>query len=512
MVTTPRCVRRALLQLHVNPLHFRQCYRYEVTRRSSGIAVQLQRHLDFRSVLQNASNASNATFRVRCMSASAVTKHVRHFSTGSVRYESPSELHNNGVAGVKFKAPLAGYVDLSPRRRLIEVTGPDAFRFLHGLLTNEPPSGRDGVYATFLNVRGRIMYDVFIYPALHNKKWASQNPVEDPESVTYLIEHDVDVTDQLYKYLTFRKLRENVKLRKLTDWKVWFAWEDHPENLLMRRTSHKPTEYDNDPYLRKTPQFIGANDTRAPGFGVRMVLSEEAESPLWPLRVYEEGRVESFVLADIETYNIRRVMYGIPEGTQEFIPGDMLPMESCIDMMGGINFDKGCYVGQELTTRAKRVGITKRRLVPYMIYDLALADKVPSEIEYDPGFGLPEHITLPYKSPIIPAGTPPKINSRGEVMRAVGKLISRAENIGLANVALDWIDKGDEHERCRIIPSDKSGVLAVDDPALGDNATGLGIKFFRPYWWHDADRVFVPPTNADSEAEAASGSNADSTL
>ncbi|KAK9240737.1 hypothetical protein V1525DRAFT_394832 [Lipomyces kononenkoae] len=509
MASTQTCVRRAFRQLHVNLLHSRQCR--EQIRRSSAIAVQQPRYPDFRPVLPNASNVTLG--RVRCTSASALAKRVRHFSTGSANYESASE-HNNGVAGSKFDVPLAGYVDLSPRRGLIEVTGPDAFRFLHGLLTNEPPPGRDGVYATFLNVRGRIMYDVFVYPALHNKKWASQNPVGDSESVTYIIEHDVDVTDQLYKYLTFRKLRENVTLRKLADWKVWFAWEDNPENLLMRRTNHKPTEYDSDPYLSKTPQFIGANDTRAPGFGVRMVLSKEAESPLWPLRVYEEGRVESFVLADIETYNIRRIMYGIPEGTQDFIPGDMLPMESCIDMMGGINFDKGCYVGQELTTRAKRVGITKRRMVPYMIYDLA-SDKVPSEIEYDPWFELPEGVTLPYKSPIIPAGTQPKINSRGEVMRAVGKLISRTENIGLANAALDWVDKAEEEaepEQCRVIPTDNSGGLALNDPALGDKTTGLGIKFFRPYWWHDADRVFVPPANADSEASAASGSNGDTTV
>ncbi|KAK9332895.1 hypothetical protein V1520DRAFT_211107 [Lipomyces starkeyi] len=503
MVTTPRCgsVRRALMQLHVNPAHSSRRF-HGLIRQPSAIRVSQERSLGVRSVLPRAS------FRLRCTSGSA--KYVSQCSTEAENYESKSE-NGNASTSIKFDLPLAGYVDLSPQRGLIEVTGLDAFRFLHGLLTNEPPSGHEGVYATFLNVRGRIMYDVFIYPALHNKKWVSENPVEDPESETYLIEHDVHVTDQLYKYLTFRKLREKVKLRKVTDWKVWFAWEDDPRNLLMRRTRRMPTKYDSDPYLRKTPPFIGANDARAPGFGVRMVLSNNAESPLWPLRVYEEGRVESFVYADIATYNVRRIMYGIPEGTQEFSPGDMLPMESCVDMMGGINFDKGCYVGQELTTRAKRVGITKRRMVPYMIYDLA-SDKIPSGIEYNPDFELPEGITLPYKSPIIAANTQPKINSRGEVARSVGKLISRTANVGLASVALDWIDNGEEVERCRLVPSDINGALTLDDLASGVKTRGIGIKFFRPYWWHDADKVFVPPAKEEPEVNAETDSNASNAL
>lgn len=86
-----------------------------------------------------------------------------HYSTAS----SPASEHTHdtslqfeqpGGAGLTTPArlstiPLAGYVDLSQRRALIEVSGKDAFRFLHGLLTNEPPIGTDGIYASFLNVR-----------------------------------------------------------------------------------------------------------------------------------------------------------------------------------------------------------------------------------------------------------------------------------------------------------------------------------------------------------------------
>ncbi|KAK9481009.1 hypothetical protein V1514DRAFT_65167 [Lipomyces japonicus] len=384
--------------------------------------------------------------------------------------------------------PLSGFVDLSPRRGLIEVTGPDAKRFLHGLLTNEPPEGPDGVYAVFLNVKGRILYDVFIYPTLHNPKWVKTNASADSDAQTYLIECDNLIADKLLKYMTFRKLRDKVNIKKRNDWKVWFAWEDDIQNLQDRQAAHQPTELDLFPFLVKTPNFIGADDTRAPGFGVRMVLSNDAESPLWPLRVYEEGRVENFVKSDLHTYDIRRIEYGIPEGLDDFKPDDLLPMETCIDMMGGINFSKGCYVGQELTTRAKRVGITRKRLLPYSLYDLQ-SETPPESIQYLTGFTLPLNQIIEYRSPIVAAGDKPKLNSRGEVARSIGRIISIKNNIGLAIVSMDWIEKGPFAERSRVVPHTENGDLFLKDADNADEHKGIGIRFFKPYWWQDAEGV-----------------------
>ncbi|KAK9468951.1 hypothetical protein V1512DRAFT_258285 [Lipomyces arxii] len=360
---------------------------------------------------------------------------------------------------------LCGYVDLSPRRGLIEVTGPDAFRFLHGLMTNEPPKTYAGTYATFLNVRGRIMWDVFVYFALHNKKWATTHDLRD-EDTTYLIEHDVAVSDQLFKYLTFRKLRDKVNISKTTDWKVWFTWED------------------DGPGVRATPQFIGADDTRAPGFGVRTVLSTDAANPLWPLRVYEEGRVELFEEYDIANYDVRRIMHGVPEGVADLAPGEMLPIESNIDMMGGIDFEKGCYVGQELTTRAKRVGVATRRVVPYMLYNLEGSE--PADIVFAPEYALQGE--LQYKAPIIQADTQPKLNSRGEIAKTVGKVLSRTGNIGLATVKVDIIES-EEQPRLRPIMGTPETGLELQDAKLADEKKGIGLKVFRPYWWGQEKEV-----------------------
>ncbi|KAK7203515.1 hypothetical protein BZA70DRAFT_296862 [Myxozyma melibiosi] len=416
--------------------------------------------------------------------------HHRRYSTFSPpattapQHEIADAAETTPPEGVWTSAvPLAGFVDLSPRRSLIEVSGKDAFRFLHGLLTNEPPLGNDGVYAAFLNVRGRVMYDAFIYPTSHNKKWTTMNPPSDePDAQTYLVEHDSTVTTQLLTYLKFRKLRDKVTLRTVEDWKVWYAWEDFPENLMMRRMAGAPTEYDLNPYMRKPPAFIGADDTRAPGFGVRIVLSTEAPDPLWPLRVYEEGRVERFVEADLETYDLRRIQYGIPEGTEDLSPGNILPMESCIDMMGGINFKKGCYVGQELTTRTKHIGVVPRRVVPYALYDLS--QSAPESPEYNPDLALPAPAQLGYKSPIIPAADQPKLNAKGEIARPLGSLISRHGNVGLATVRMAAIEQSQSgSEACfRVLPRKVDGE-GFDLESAGQPNRGIGIKLFRPYWW-----------------------------
>ena len=50
-------------------------------------------------------------------------------------------------------------------------------------------------------------------------------------------------------------------------------------------------------------------------------------------------------------YTIHRMLQGVPEGSKEIHMGSSLPLESCIDYMHGVDFRKGCYIGQELTAR-----------------------------------------------------------------------------------------------------------------------------------------------------------------
>src|SRR5206468_343682 len=108
-------------------------------------------------------------------------------------------------------------------------------------------------------------------------------------------------------------------------------------------------------------------------------------------------------LADASAYEAHRIALGVPRGGLDFIYGDAFPHETDMDQLGGIDFDKGCFVGQEVVSRIEHRGTARTRVVP---------------VAFD-GFA-PE------------AGTPV---SAGD--KAVGTLGSGAEGRGLALLRLD---------------------------------------------------------------------------
>ncbi|KNH07424.1 transferase CAF17 [Perkinsela sp. CCAP 1560/4] len=68
-----------------------------------------------------------------------------------------------------------------------------------------------------------------------------------------------------------------------------------------------------------------------------------------------------------EEFNDLRYSHGIPEGMGEFCRGSSLPTQYNYDYLGGIDFTKGCYLGQELTSRTHFTGVTRRRIVPFLV-------------------------------------------------------------------------------------------------------------------------------------------------
>lgn len=60
---------------------------------------------------------------------------------------------------------------------------------------------------------------------------------------------------------------------------------------------------------------------------------------------------------------------GIPEGPLQIPRGQAIPLEYGIDLLGGISFSKGCYLGQELVARTHHRGVIRKRLVPAMILE-----------------------------------------------------------------------------------------------------------------------------------------------
>jgi len=115
----------------------------------------------------------------------------------------------------------------------------------------------------------------------------------------------------------------------------------------------------------------------------------------------------------------------VPEGQDELIRESALPQESNIDFMGGIDYRKGCYVGQELTIRTHHTGVVRKRVLPVMLY--GLDESMPGSLEYLPEKDLGVE-GIPRETSIG------RVDKRG---RSAGKWLVGVGNIGLGLCRLE---------------------------------------------------------------------------
>jgi len=293
--------------------------------------------------------------------------------------------------------PLSGFARLTSRR-LILLTGRDAPRFLQGLTTrNIPPatsqSDQDptkGLYSAFLNASGRVLHDVFIYPGVPHRVTARESP-------SFVIEVDSEEVHTLAKHLKRYKLRANIRVDILEDYELaaWSVWDEG--------NSVGPT-------ARLEEDGASCTDERADKMGSRILLPRDVKPEL-------DGEE-----APLQSYNVRRILGGVAEGQSEIFRESALPLESNMDYMGGIDFQKGCYVGQELTIRTRHTGVVRKRILPVQLYESA---RPPEQLQYDPS----QQLAKP------PQGTDIKgVNKKG---RSTGKWLGGIGNVGLALCRLE---------------------------------------------------------------------------
>jgi len=165
----------------------------------------------------------------------------------------------------------------------------------------------------------------------------------------------------------------------------------------------------------------GGADPR-PGMGSRWI--EDFGSPSKEL---EELEKQGSKVADRD-YKIHRMLNGIAEGQTEIVGMSALPQESNIDFFGGIDFYKGCYLGQELTIRTHHTGVVRKRILPCQIYD---EDHVISEDQTMPEFLEDTKVSLP-----PPESNMSKSSSKAKG-RSTGKWLDGVGNIGLALCRLE---------------------------------------------------------------------------
>lgn len=345
------------------------------------------------------------------------------------------------------RPPISGLAALSSRQ-LLSVSGPDAAKFLQGIITANVVSNKgeprtDAFYTGFLNATGRVLHDVFIYPFRGGSGASAQ------EQDGFLVEVDAAQINVLAKYIKRYKLRAKVALRTIDPGEiaVWHAWNDTPGARLN---------------LASNESRIVFEDPRAPGLGYRIIQLAGQKPPEVDISQAPE-----------EAYTIRRYLHGVAEGQDEILREQALPLESNMEYMNGVDFHKGCYVGQELTIRTKHRGVVRKRILPCVIYEKDKA--APSSLHYEPESGSPETLT----ADMIPTET--SIGRSGKRGRSAGKWLRGVGNIGLGLCRLEIMTDV-------VLPGEQAAATFKDGDEFElewgeeDNKSSVKVKAFVPDW------------------------------
>jgi len=207
-----------------------------------------------------------------------------------------------------------------PNRGLISVLGPDAAPFLDNLLTVSISGLQkgDARYGALLTPQGKMIVDGLIVATDDG----------------FAIDCPRALAGDLVRRLGFYKLRAKVDIaNRSDDWAVIVGWKEG---------------------LVPPDAVVSFIDPRYAALGWRSIIEAAHRPPL----------------SDPEAdYDPHRVALGIPEGGRDFIYGDAFPHEADMDQLHGVDFAKGCYVGQEVVSRMQHRGTARTRCVPIRFID-----------------------------------------------------------------------------------------------------------------------------------------------
>ena len=214
---------------------------------------------------------------------------------------------------------------LLPDRGVVKVAGDDARKFLNGLITGDTARLAPGraVFAALLTPQGKIIVDFIVAEA------------EASDGGGFFLDCPRALAPELTARLNFYKLRAKVVV------------EDLSETLGVLAI------WDND---RRADYGLCYPDPRLPALGARCMLPPHLAG-----RAAADLGAE---LIDASVYEAHRIGLGVPRGGADFIYGDAFPHESDMDQLRGVDFDKGCFVGQEVVSRIEHRATARTRVVP----------------------------------------------------------------------------------------------------------------------------------------------------
>ncbi len=252
-----------------------------------------------------------------------------------------------------------------PDRGVLRITGDDATKLLDGIFTCDLArvTLTDARLGALLSPQGKILFDFLMIAA------------PDSEGGGYYLDCAKSIVADFAKRLNFYKLRAKLDIRNaIDDYLILAEWGD---------------------VSGPAGQSMAFADPRTTALGRRIILQQDKQN-LFSCN------------ASADDYQTHRIARGVPEGGLDFAFGDAFPHEVLMDQLHGVDFDKGCYVGQEVVSRMQHRGTARTRM-------MMAALETP--------------VTLDLPVPIL----------AGE--KTVGELRSLAGYIGLALVRLDRVSE-----------------------------------------------------------------------
>lgn len=229
-----------------------------------------------------------------------------------------------GTDAVTETEPTAPLYRQATERRVLAVHGPEAADFLQGLLTNDVlQAGPDRlVYAALLTPQGKFLAEMIL-----------ARPAPD----RFLLDIDGATAAGVVQRLGMYKLRAAVTLEPLREGSVWQLW---------------------GPGADAVPTRGGAPDPRAASLGRRFILETRAAAEA----VEAACRAAGARTAEASDWRRAMIAARAPLSGEDLVPNDCFPLELDFERLRGVDFRKGCYVGQEVTARMKHKATLKKGL------------------------------------------------------------------------------------------------------------------------------------------------------
>ena len=222
-----------------------------------------------------------------------------------------------------------------PDTGFISVAGEDSCAFLQSIITAnvETLPVTECRPSALLTPQGRVLIDMMVYR---------------PATDRFILRCDTARRDDLLAKLRRYRLRRPIEIAIEPDIRLYILIT----KKTVTQTGQQPGSQIIDQLVKGAEVIISCIDPRDPDLGTHILANEVTIN---------------VSVGKIDIWHTARIAAGIPEGAIDLTPERALMLEAGLDQLGAVDFEKGCYVGQEVTARTHYRGLVKRRLVPIKI-------------------------------------------------------------------------------------------------------------------------------------------------